>query len=140
MILQRNTRCGFTLIEAIISIVLVGIPIAALLVSSQSLTSANGVGLKLSTAEFITEQIRERTIITKFDDLATTFHTDGFVRDGFDSASYPGYSQNTKVEGVNAADLITPEEIPDIPFLRITVTICLNNETISSASWLRTKY
>ena len=93
MILQRNTRCGFTLIEALISIVLVGIAIAALVGSNQSFTIVNGVGLELSTAEVLTEQIREQTIKTEFGKLAdseTTYTSD-----------YLGYSQKTKVEDVN---------------------------------------
>ena len=49
---------GFTLIEVLISTVLVGIAIAALLAANTCFTNVNGESLKLSNAEFLTEQIR----------------------------------------------------------------------------------
>jgi len=41
--------------------VLLGVAIAALMVSNRALTSANGAGIEISTAEFLVEQIREMT-------------------------------------------------------------------------------
>jgi prepilin-type N-terminal cleavage/methylation domain-containing protein len=131
--LRRSRGRGFTLIEALIAIVLVGVAIAALVVSNQSFTSANGAGLQLSTAEFLIEQIREQTVTTPFATLAT-FNTGAFI-----STSYPGYSRKTTVEYVNASDLRTVSGSAT-PFYRVTVEIRLNNETLSSASWLRANY
>jgi prepilin-type N-terminal cleavage/methylation domain-containing protein len=123
---------GFTLIEVLIAILLVGLAIASLLVANGSFTKANAAATDLSTAEFLIEQIREQTVTTLFADLATEFNTSGFV-----STSYPGYLQQTKVEYVIASDLRTVSPSLPTPFRRITVEIRLNNKTISSASWLR---
>jgi prepilin-type N-terminal cleavage/methylation domain-containing protein len=119
---------GFSLIEVLIAILLVGLAIASLLVANGSFTKANAAATDLSTAEFLIEQIREQTVTTPFADLANT--------SGFVPTSYPGYSQKTTVEYVNASDLRTVSPSPT-PFRRITVEIRLNNKTISSASWLR---
>ena len=123
---------AFTLIEVLIAIILVGLAIASLLGANIAFTRANGTGAQLSTAEFLIEQIREQTVTTPFADLANT--------SGFVPTSYPGYSQKTTVEYVNASDLRTGFTSPPTPFRRITVEISLNNKTISSACWIRASY
>ena len=143
-------RRGFTLIEALIAIVLVGIAIAALFVSNQSFTSANGAGLQLSTAEFLIEQIREQTIELTFNPTASTLvstypntttvtYSPPHDSKGTTLSAYPAYSQKITGKYVLASDLSTISGSAT-PFYRITVDIYLNTEKISSASWLRAKY
>ena len=137
-------RRGFTLIEALIAILLVGIAIAALVVSNQSFTIANGAGLQLSTAEFLIEQIREQTAEMSFTALVGAGLNGQVYLPPHDSkgnnlTAYPGYSQRITAQYVNASDLRTPSESAT-PFYRVTVEIRLNNETLSSASWLRADY
>ena len=63
---------GFSFIEILISIILVGLSITALVFASNSFTMANGAGADLSTAEFLVEQIRELTTLLPVMDPATT--------------------------------------------------------------------
>lgn len=132
---QRN---GFTLIEALIALVLLALAITSLLVANGSFSSANGAGLELSTAEFLIEQIREQTIATPFANLATNFNNKTFSpphdSQGNTLSGYPGYSQKITVQSANSFG-------PSADFYTITVSIYLNNnELISSASWLRANY
>jgi len=60
---KNSTRAGagFTLIEAMIATLLLAIAIIALMVSNQAFTQVNSAGIDLSTAEFLIEEVRERT-------------------------------------------------------------------------------
>jgi prepilin-type N-terminal cleavage/methylation domain-containing protein len=142
--LRHSRGRGFTLIEALIAIVLVGVAMAALIVSNQSFTSANGAGLQVSTAEFLIEQVRERTAAMTFTQLVNA-NLNGQVysppRDsqGNNLTEYPGYSQRITAQYVTASDLRTPSGSAT-PFYRVTIEVRLNNETLSSASWLRANY
>jgi prepilin-type N-terminal cleavage/methylation domain-containing protein len=137
--------CGFTLIEALIAMVLVGLAITALLVSNQSFTAANGAGLELSTAEFLIEQIREQTVTMPFGTLVGTFnstvktYSPPHDSQGNTLTAYSAYSQRITGQYVNASDLRTVSG-SGTPFYRITVEIRFKNELISSASWLRANY
>ena len=71
---------GFSFVEILISIILVGLSITALVFASNSFTMANGAGADLSTAEFLIEQIRELTTLLPVlepDGPTTTFGPDG---------------------------------------------------------------
>ena len=54
---------GFSFVEILISIILVGLSITALVFASNSFTMANSAGVDLSTAEFLIEQVRELTTL-----------------------------------------------------------------------------
>jgi type II secretory pathway pseudopilin PulG len=100
---QTSAR-AFSLIEVLIATMLIGLSIAALVAANGSFSMANVTGADLSTAEFLTEQIRELTTMLPTVDpavpagtpvtvlgpesgeiLATYDDVDDF--DGFDSAS-----------------------------------------------------
>ncbi|MBN1360006.1 MAG: prepilin-type N-terminal cleavage/methylation domain-containing protein [Sedimentisphaerales bacterium] len=162
-------RRGFSLVEILISIVLVGLSITALVMASNSLTMANGAGADLSTAEFLIEQIRELTTMLPAADPEASAWTvlgpeagetlssydDVDDLNGFNSASLSGpinaaktvltdfssFTQQVIVQKVNPSNLDHAEDDTyDSPFLRVTVTIVQNGKQISSASWIRAKY
>ena len=144
---MRYTRYenGFTLIEVLIAILLVGLAIVSLVAANNSFTQANGAGADLSTAEFLIEQIRELTArgMTSYDDLYgyddKTFSPPKGA-DGNDlSYDFAAFSQQITVENVNPANF---EEVFVSPtdFVRVTVKVLLNSKEISSASWIRAKY
>lgn len=58
---SRMTPQGFTLIEVMIATILIGMAVAALVGANAAHTMVNDAGARLSTAEFLLEQIRERT-------------------------------------------------------------------------------
>jgi type II secretory pathway pseudopilin PulG len=162
--MYAKNKNGFSLIEALIAILLVGLAIASLMAANSSFTQANGAGTDLSTAEFLLEQIRELTALLPVIDPETETSTFGpetgetlAVYDDLDDFDdkvfsppinadrnllndFAAYSQQITVENVNASDFEQVESDHSTYFVRITVKIFLNSKEISSASWLRARY
>ena len=141
---NRNNRsvaggAGFTLIEAMIATVLIAIAILSLLVSNQAYTQVNAAGLDMSTAEFLIEEARERTVSLEFDNLAAFAGTYSPPEDieGTALAAFAAFSQQVTVQNVSPSDFTVPQAGSD--FIRVTVTIQRNGESISSADWIRTR-
>jgi prepilin-type N-terminal cleavage/methylation domain-containing protein len=161
---NTKNKSGFSLIEVLIAILLVGLAIASLVGANSAFTQSNGAGTDLSTAEFILEQIRELTAmlpvidpltgtaafgpetgetLTTYDDL-----------DDFDGAvfsppinadrnplnDFSAYRQQVIVENVSASDFEQVVSDHSSNFVRITVKVYMNSKEISSASWLRARY
>lgn len=130
---------GFTLIEAMIATLLVGIAVVSLMVSSQAFTSVNSAGINLSTAEFLIEEVRERTVPIEFDNLAAFAGTYSPPEDieGNQLTDFAGFSQQVTVQNVSPSDFTVPQAGSD--FARVTVAILLNSSQITSASWIRAR-
>ena len=135
---------GFSLIEVLIATLLVGLAVAALLGASRSFTMANASGADLSTAEFLIEQIRERTTLLSFDDLhgfaggspfSPPISADGNVLNNF-----AAFSQHVTVENVSAANFEQVVADHSSDFVRVTVKVFLNSREISSVRWIRARY
>jgi prepilin-type N-terminal cleavage/methylation domain-containing protein len=163
---MKNTRCrdGFTLIEVLIAILLVGIAIVSLVSANGAFTQANGAGVELSTAEFLIEQIRELSIVLEVIDPNTGTATFGpeaseTLADYDDLDDFHGavfsppisadrntltdlsaYSQQITVENVNASDFEQVVGDHSSFFVRVSVKVFLNTKEISSARWLRSQY
>ena len=163
----RNTKCerGFSLIEVLIGILLVGLAIASLVAASNAFTRANGAGVNLSTAEFLLEQIRELTAMVPVIDPQTedaTFGPEGDESsladyddlDDFDDKpfsppisadrsplnDFAAFTQEITVENVSASNFELVVNDHTSNFVRVTVRLFLNAEQISSTSWLRARY
>jgi len=141
---MRNTRYenGFTFIEVLMAIVLVGIAIACLVAANSSFTRATGAGTDLSTAEFLIEQIRELTVMVDYDDL---YAFDGVsysppIDAGGEVLSFTGFSQQITVENVSASNFEEVVSDHSSSFVRVTARVLLNSEEISSTSWIRARY
>jgi len=134
---------GFTLIEVLIATVLVGFAIISLITANIAFTKANGAGADLSTAEFLIEQIRERTAMVDygglyaFDDAS---YSPPKGSDGEDLNDFAAFTQQITVENVNASNFGQVVADHSSDFIRITVKVFLNAEEISSTSWIRTQY
>lgn len=156
---------GFTLVEILIAVVLLGLAIASLVAANGAFTQTNGAGIDLSTAEFLIEEIRELTT-----PLAVVDPVDGAVvwgaeigeaaagdyddLDDFDGATFSppvdasgnalaefaSFSQQISVENVSPVSLDTVVADHTSDFVRVTVSILQNNKTISSTSWIRANY
>jgi len=133
---------GFTLIEMLIATLLVGLAIASLLVANSSFTKANAAATDLSTAEFLIEQVRERSISVNYDNLYGLEHFDNVTFsppisvDGESLNDFAAFSEQITVENVSKSNF---EQVVayDSSFIRVTVKVFLNSKQISSASWLR---
>ena len=160
---MKNKK-GFSLIEVLIAILLVGLAIASLVGANSAFTQSNGAGTDLSTAEFLLEQIRELTALLPVIDPLTETSTFGPETgetlttyddlDDFDGAVFSppinadrnplsdffAYSQQVTVENVSASNFEQVVSDHSSNFVRITVKISMNSKEISSASWLRARY
>jgi prepilin-type N-terminal cleavage/methylation domain-containing protein len=140
----KRTNKGFTLIEALMAAMLIGLAIAALVSSSGAFTMYNAAGLDLSTSEFLIEEIRELTAQATFDQLPTynqNYQAPNGPRDaeGNVMGDFAAYAQNITVENVNAADLTHVETPGSTDFRRVTVTITKGGNAITSTSWIRAR-
>jgi prepilin-type N-terminal cleavage/methylation domain-containing protein len=163
---MRNSKykSGFTLVEVLFAVLLVGLAIASLMTANAAFTKANGAGTDLSTAEFLIGQIRELTMLLPVIDPETELATFGPEAgealadyddlDDFNGATYtppinaertvltefPAYSQKIAVQNVNASNFEQVVANHSSNFVRVTVKVYLNSEEISSANWLRARY
>ncbi len=133
---------GFTLVEVLVAVIFVGIGIAALIGANMSVTRANDVGADLSTAEFLIEQMRERTAPLSFDDVndfAAGTHSPPIDVDGNPINALSDFAQQVTVEYVDDDNFQNPVGYQS-DFIRITVDITSNGKAISSASWIKANY
>jgi hypothetical protein len=155
---------AFTFAEVLVATVLVGLAIVSLLVASKAFTQVNSAAVKLTTAEFLIDQIQELTMpldvmdphsgtsvfgpeagesLSNYDDL-----------DDFDEASFcppidasrqqladlGAFTQQITVENVNATNFEQVEADHTSSFVRITVRVFLQSEELSYRQWLRARY
>ncbi len=132
---------GFTLVEVLIAMILVGLAIAALMAANRSLSQANGIGAEMSTGELLAEQVRELTMMTDYPALLGTFDDVTYSppkgADGADLSGFDDYSQVVTVENVSDTDFETVVDDGSSHFQKITVKVLLNSEQLCSASWVR---
>lgn len=143
MYMKTNTKkriAGFTLLEALMAVLLVGLAIVSLLMSSGSLTKVNAAGVDISTAEFLMEQMRERVAMLPYADLAALETNSPYSPpvdvNGTALTEFGTFTQQVTVQEVSRVNLSTPQAGSD--FSRITVIIQMNGASISTATWIRT--
>jgi len=166
---MRDTKygSGFSLVEVLIAILLVGLAVASLVAANSAFTKANGAGTDLSTAEFLAEQIRELTALLPVvepetpesgvdvfgpepgETLATYDDLNDFDGKSFSPpinanrtalADLAAYSQQVTVENVDKSNFEQVVADHGSSFVRVTVRVYLNSKEITSASWLRARY
>ena len=156
---------GFSFVEILISIILVGLSVSALVFASNNFTTANGAGADLSTAEFLVEQIRELTTLLPvvdpqapgstlgpesgestvaayddIDDFANVTFSPPIDADRNALTALTAFSQSVTVANVSQSDFDTAVGPHASNFVKITVGVFLNGKEISSASWIRANY
>lgn len=157
---KRNKHCsGFSLLEALLAVLLVGIAITALVASSGSLTTVNAAGAELSTAEFLIEQLRELTDMLPgtdpdylpdmtfvasgdyddVDDFQNRVFSPPITSDWQPLNEFSAYTQKITVERVSESNFEQVVYNDDTHFIRVTVAITINDREISSASWIRAR-
>jgi prepilin-type N-terminal cleavage/methylation domain-containing protein len=148
---QSGRFCsGFTLIEVLFAVILVGLAIAGLTAANYAFTQANGAGADLSTAEYLAEQIHELTATMTVDQIYAFNGTGTSWRAAINppvdarnvslGTTFSAWSQQIKVEKLQK-DLSTPDTTSASPsFYRITVQVLRGGKVITSASWIRARY
>jgi prepilin-type N-terminal cleavage/methylation domain-containing protein len=138
----RRNQKGFTLIEVLFAVMLIGLVVAAIAVSSGAATMVNGVGIDLSTAEFLIGEIRERTATATFDEILAydgNTYNPPIEINGTVMPEFSGFAQQIVIEYVNSDNFSQVAASPPTDFIRITVTITKNSRPISSSSWIRAR-
>jgi len=139
----KNCKTGFSLAEVLIALIFVGLAIAALMAGNGAFTQANFVANEMSTAEFLTEQMRERTTLLHFENLHSSFHPEPYKppqdAGGAPLTDLAAYSQKITVENVSNTNF-TQLGPSNSHFIRITVKIYRGTKEISSANWIRAQY
>lgn len=137
----KKIKNGFTLVEALFAAMLLGLVIAALAAASGAFTMANGVGLDLSTSEFLIEEIREHTASESFDDLIANFSGQTFSPPvdvtGAGMSDFSEFSQQVAIERVQPGNLTQIDGTGTSDFIRVTVTVTKNGAPVNSTSWIR---
>jgi len=156
-------REAFTLIEALIAVVIIGLAIASLVAANIAFTAANSAGANLSTAEFLAEQVREllaplpvidpqagaatfgaeEASLAQYDDL-DDFDNKTFSppinADRLSLGNFTAFSQQVAVQNVSPTnfDQVVPDHGSN--FVRVTVTVSHNSEKLIQTSWIRARY
>ena len=154
---------GFTLVEVLIAVVLIGIAITGLLGANGAFTRVNGAGVDMTTTEFLIEQIRELMAVLPVADPETDIATFGPEEgslaayddlDDFDGQTFhppidagrnvlndlAAFSQVVIVQNVNRGNFELVAADHSTTFEKVTVQILRNGQTLNSASWIRTRY
>ena len=161
---DKRYQSGFSLIEVLIAVLLVGLAVASLMAANTALTRANGAGTDLSTAEFLLGEVRELTALLPVVDPETEVSTFGPEAgevladfddlDDFDGAVFSppinserailndssAFSQQIIVENVSDSNFELAVGDHGSDFVRVTVRVLLNSHEVTSASWLRARY
>ena len=140
---NKKPKSGYTLIEVLIAVILVGLAIASLVAANSAFTKANGEGTNLTTAVFLTEQMKERTVLFEYAALPSLderVFSPPIGIDGQSLTSLTAFSQKVIVENVDPADFGQVVDDGSSSFLRVTVTVFLNSRQLNSASWIRAQY
>jgi prepilin-type N-terminal cleavage/methylation domain-containing protein len=157
---------GFSLVEVLIAVALVGLAIVSLVAANSVFTQNNATALKLSTSEFLMEQVKELTMLLPVVDpqTKTYFGSKGgetlLIYDDigdFDDATFSppinadrqtlstlaAFTQKVTVQKVSPSNfelVIADDEVPLHPFVRITVDIYCHGQKQASSSWIRANY
>jgi type II secretory pathway pseudopilin PulG len=135
-------RRGFTLIEAALTTVIIGVGVMAMLELLATGTASNVDSAQLTTATNLAKQIREITIQKTFAEILAM---DGDAYNppqdgsGLEMNTLAGWEQAVRIQPVDARRL-TLNIIDDDPeAVRVTVTINHNGTKVTEASWHRFK-
>jgi Tfp pilus assembly protein PilV len=139
---RRVRRAGFTLIEAALTTMIVGVGLVATLQLLASGTTSNIEGTKLTTGLNLAKNIRELTLKNTFAEVralnGTNYQPPRDSR-GEPVASFGTWQQSIKVQPVDPDRLTTDIIDADPDVVRVSVTVTHNGEHACDMSWYRFK-
>jgi len=144
---QSGGKRGFTLVEALCTIVIVGLAAAAILVSAASGSRANDAGKKLTEALFLTQELKEWTLQLPFEsedetdlgDLAGVTFAPPRDGTGQPITNMPGWSQSVTVTWRDPDDLGTVVQAGSSDVVYVEVTTSYQGSQTMETGWLITK-
>jgi prepilin-type N-terminal cleavage/methylation domain-containing protein len=142
---RRRTaaRRGFTLIEAAMTTVIIGVAFMALLQLLAAGTVSNNKSGELTTAVTLANNINEWTVRTAYADLRDIAGGDGRTYDlpvdgrGIAMAGFEGWNQVVTINYVDpfTVTAIVPDEQVE-PISRVSVVVNRNGQPVYTTSWL----
>ncbi len=136
----QSNRGGFTLTEATVAIIFVGLGMAGMLASLSSGTRATQGSYELARAGFLIREIREYTFAIPFDDLTTQTYPaciDG-QGDTMDFEGDSAWSQQVTISRRRDSDLETVDLTGTSNVKYVQANILYNGQSILEAGWLVT--
>ncbi len=137
----RSNRGGFTLTEAAVAIIFVGLGMAGLLSSLASGTRATQGGYDLTRAGFLVREIREYTFAVSFSNLASNTYSPCIDGQG-DTISFSGSSQWQQQLTVsrrqnNSLETVDSTGTSNVKYVQ--ASILYNGLSILETGWLVTE-
>ena len=135
---NKPRRRGFTLIEAALVTVIIGVGFMALLQLLAAGTISNVQGAQTTTGMNLAKNVRELSLTMPFADLTTLdgqSYSPPIDSRGTGLADFGSWTQNVDVQPVDP-DRLTLDVAADPPeAVRITVTVSHNGQLVCSTSW-----
>ena len=137
-----RVRAGFTLLEAVIATALVGMGVAALMVTTQMSTRVNGAGKELTQASYLLEEVREYLLKQSWSTVTglnnATWNPPRRA-DGTSLTSMSDWTQSIQIEWKNPANILTNVNAGASDLVRVTVSISHGGKSVLSSGWLVAK-
>lgn len=131
-------RGGFTLIEASLATIIIGVGFVAVLQLLAAGSMANMGAMELTTGANLARNVNEFLLQKKYADLPTyngRRYSPPKDSRGQDLDDYSGWEQALTVSSVNA-DRLTQTEVNSSPkAVRVTVAVSHNNAKVCEVSW-----
>ena len=136
----QSDRGGFTLIEATVAIIFVGLGMAGMLASLSSGTRATQGSYELVRAGFLIREIREYTFAIPFSDLTTQTYTNCIDGQGdtMDFEDKSQWSQKVTISRRKNTDLETVDVSDTSNVKYVQANILYKGQSILEAGWLVT--
>jgi type II secretory pathway pseudopilin PulG len=129
---------GFTLIEASLATVIIGVGVVAMLELIAAGTRVNVDATQLTTATNLAKNVREYTLKLPYAQLAG-LNGDSWSPPidsrGEPLADFDNWTQTVSVSAVDPRDLNKTVAFTSAVALRLTVTVSRNGETCGSLTW-----
>jgi Tfp pilus assembly protein PilV len=136
--LRRASRGGFTLIEASLATIIIGVGFVAVLQLLAAGSVANMGAMELTTGANLARNVNEMLMQKKYADLPSyggKKYSPPKDSRGEDLDDYSGWEQSVAVTAVNPERLTQTEVNSSPKAVRVTVAVSHNNATVCEVSW-----
>lgn len=138
---KRARRRGFSYLDVMVAVVIVGVAIVALMQSMTTSTTVNGSARELSIAVNLTRHVHERAMslgMSQVDALDGLTFTTPIGSDGKELDGYTGWEQNVRVYRAEPTSSLDANAAPGSTstIRRIVVEATYKGAVVHRESWL----
>jgi len=137
----RSARGGFSLTEAVVAIIFVGLGLAGMLASLSSGTRATQGGYELTRASLLAREIREYTFTVPFNDLTNGTYTPCVDGQGYEMvfSDSDNWKQQITVSNRLKDDLQSADPTGTSDVKHVQADILYKDQPALSVGWLVTR-